>query len=467
MFPARRFAGKKVALFGLARSGEACAAALMAGGAAVTAWDDSPAAVTRARAAGLPVGDLRDADFGGFNCLVLSPGVPLTHPDPHWTVKAAQKAGIAIIGDTEVFAREIAGSGARMVAVTGTNGKSTTTALIGHILKAAGQEAHVGGNIGTACFLLPPPEGHSIYVLELSSYQIDLMPSLKPDVGIIMNLTPDHLDRHGTMENYAAVKARMIAQQGPEDTAIVSIDDPWCRRIVETRTSPSRLVPMSVERRVPDGVSGPDGILTLMRQGAEIARIDMAGARSLRGKHNWQNAAATLAACAALGLDAEAIAAGMMSFPGLAHRMEEVGRLGRVIFINDSKATNADAAGRALASFAVIYWIAGGRPKAGGIKELEPFFGRIVRAYLIGEAEEDFARTLDGKVAYERCGTLDRAVAAAARDAGRDPSAEPAVVLSPAAASFDQYPDFEVRGEAFCAAVRQLAGVAVTRGEVG
>ena len=329
MFPARRFAAKKVALFGLARSGEACAAALMAGGAAVMAWDDSPAAVTRARAGGLPVDDLRKVDFSDFDCLVLSPGVPLTHPEPHWSVKAAQKAGIEIIGDTEVFAREIEGSGARMVAITGTNGKSTTTALIGHILKSGGLDAHVGGNIGTAVFLLPPPTRQSIYVLELSSYQIDLMPGLAPDVGIIMNLTPDHLDRHGSMENYAAVKARMIARQTPEDTAIVSIDDPWCRRIVETRTSRSRLVQMSVEQRLADGVSGPDGILTLKRHGEEIARIDMAPARSLRGKHNWQNAGAALAAGDALGLDGETIAAGLKSFPGLAHRMEEVGQAGQ------------------------------------------------------------------------------------------------------------------------------------------
>ncbi len=465
MFPARRFAGRKVALFGLARSGEACASALMAGGAAVTAWDDSPAAVTRARAGGLPVDDLRKADFSRFDCLVLSPGVPLTNPEPHWSVKAAQRAGIEIIGDTEVFAREIAGSGARMVAITGTNGKSTTTALIGHILKSAGRDAHVGGNIGTAVFLLPPPTRQSIYVLELSSYQIDLMPGLRPDVGIIMNLTPDHLDRHGTMENYAAVKARMIARQSPEDTAIVSIDDPWCRRIAEMRPSASQLVQMSVERRLADGVSGLDGILTLKRHGEEIARIDMGPARALRGKHNWQNAAAALAAGDALGLDAGAIASGLMSFPGLAHRMEEVGRLGKVIFINDSKATNADAAARALAAFPAIYWIAGGRPKAGGIDELEPLFGHVRRAYLIGEAEDAFARALEGKVACQRCGTLDRAVEAAARDAGNDPAGEPAVVLSPACASFDQYPNFEVRGEAFCAAVRQLKGVVVNRGE--
>ncbi len=352
-----------------------------------------------------------------------------------------------------------------MVGVTGTNGKSTTTALIGHILKSAGADAHVGGNIGTACFLLPPPGERTVYVLELSSYQIDLMPGLAPDVGIIMNLTPDHLDRHGSMENYAAVKARMIALQGPDDTAIVSIDDPWCRRIAETRTSRSRLVPMSVERRLADGVSGPDGVITLKRQGEEIARIDLGGARALRGKHNWQNACAALAACAALGLDEASIAAGMMSFPGLAHRMEEVGRLGKVIFINDSKATNADAAGRALAAFPAIYWIAGGRPKAGGIAELAPLFAHVRRAYLIGEAADEFAGTLEGKVAFERCGTLDRAVAAAARDAANDDAAEPAVLLSPAAASFDQYPDFEVRGEAFCAAVRQLQGVVLTRGE--
>ena len=464
MFPARRFEGRRVAVFGLARSGMACAEALRAGGAAVFAWDDSSAAVASAEAGGAPVADLRNADFSTFDALVLSPGVPLTHPSPHWTVGRARAAGIEVIGDTEVFAREIEGSGADIVAITGTNGKSTTTALVGHVLKAAGRDAEIGGNIGKAAFLLGPPRPGRIYVLELSSYQIDLMPSLKPKVGALLNLSPDHLDRHGSMEGYAAVKARMFAGQGPGDTAIVSLDDAWCEAIAKELSVPA-VVPISVERVLDDGVSAPDGVLRERRAGATVEEIDLGPMRALRGRHNWQNACAAYAAARAFGLDAGAIADAMASFPGLAHRMQEVGRIGPVMFINDSKATNVDAAARALAAFDTIYWIAGGRAKAGGIEDLSPYFGNIVRAYLIGEAAEEFARTLQGRVDTVMSRTVERAV----RDAGRDALAEgrrgAAVLLSPACASFDQFASFEVRGEAFCAAVRALEGFKAREGD--
>ncbi len=466
MFPAHTFKNKRVGLFGLARSGLACAEALRLGGAEVFAWDDAEAAVAGARAAHLPVADLRGIDFTTLNSLVLSPGVPLSHPEPHWTVAKAKAAGIEIIGDTEVFQREVAGTGARIVAITGTNGKSTTTALIGHIFKALECDADVGGNIGTAVFLMRPPVKDRIYVLELSSFQIDLMPGLKPDVGILTNLTPDHLDRHGSMENYAAIKARMFAKQGESDTALIGVDDEWCVAIALAIRNRSTVRPVSVSHHMEDGISAPDGILRDCRNGSEVAQLDLRAMPALKGVHNWQNACMAYGAARALGLSVADIERAMKSFPGLAHRMQEVGRLGQVSFINDSKASNADAAAKALASFNSIFWIAGGIAKAGGIKPLAPFFGRIEKAYLIGEAAEEFSRTLSGKAPFELCGTLDKAVAAAARDAANSNLEDVVVLLSPACASFDHYRNFEIRGDAFVKHVSELPGIAMaTKGE--
>ncbi len=453
MFAAHTFKGKKVALFGLARSGTACVESLTLGGAEVFAWDDAVATTDVARASGIPVFDLRDVDFRSLDYLVLSPGVPLTHPEPHWTVVKANAAGIPIIGDTEVFQREVAGTGARVVAITGTNGKSTTTALIGHIFKASGRDVEVGGNIGTAVCLMRSPVKDRIFVIELSSFQIDLMPSLKPDVGILTNLTPDHLDRHGSMQNYASVKARMFAKQTAGDTAMVGVDDEWCATIAKGISGARRV---SVERVLSDGVSAPDGILCDRVNGALVAEIDLRDMPALRGAHNWQNACMAYGAAKALGLRVAEITAAMKSFGGLAHRMQEVGRLGVVAFINDSKGTNADAAAKALASFENIYWIAGGVPKAGGIEPLTPLFSLVAKAYLIGEAAEEFGRTLEGHVPYEMCGTLDVAVRAAARDA------DGVVLLSPACASFDHYRNFEIRGDAFVKLVSELPGVSMT-----
>ncbi len=464
MLVADKFAGQRLAVFGLARSGLALIEALTAGGAEVLAWDDNEKSVARERLDGLPIADLHEVDFSTLDALVLSPGVPLTHPEPHWTVRRARAAGAEIIGDTEVFMRQIAGTGARTVCITGTNGKSTTTALAGHVLAEAGFDAQIGGNIGKAVFLLEPPRDNTVYVLELSSYQIDLMPSLKPDIGMLMNLTPDHLDRHGTMANYAAVKARMFALQDGGDTAVISVDDAWCREIAGGVKGPTK-VRVSVERSLKNGVSAPSGVLRHREGGASIASIDLSGMMVLRGRHNWQNACAAYAAAHALGVPARTIEAGMASFPGLAHRMELAGRRGSVLFVNDSKATNSDAAGHALAAFDNIYWIAGGRAKSGGIEPLAPMFSRIARAYLIGEAAEDFAKTLKGTVQAELCGTMDVAVERAARDAGQADDGEAVVLLSPACASFDQYPDFEVRGDAFKALVRELDGFETMAGE--
>ena len=463
MFPAFTFKDKKVAVFGLARSGTAMIEALRLGGAEVHAWDDAGPSVEKARAAGVPVSDLHALDFAGLDALILSPGVALTHPEPHWTVKKARHAGIEIIGDTEVFAREAKGSGARIVAITGTNGKSTTTALTGHLFKQARRDCDVGGNIGTAVFLMRPPVKDRIYVLELSSFQIDLMPGLHPDAGILTNITPDHLDRHGTMENYAAVKARVFAKQGAGDTAICSIDDEWSAEIAAGIDPGTNIRMVSVLRPLLDGISAPDGILSDRRDGKEAARIDLRDMPALRGAHNWQNACMAYGAARALGLSIAEIERGMKSFPGLAHRMQQVATINGVAFVNDSKATNADATDKALATFDTIYWIAGGISKTGGIEPLRQYFPKIVKTYLIGQASDEFAATLDGSE-FEKCGTLENAVAVAARDALAGAKTGAVVLLSPASASFDQYPNFEVRGDAFVKAVAALPNVQMISG---
>lgn len=463
MFPATTFKGKTVAVFGLARSGTATIEALQLGGATVHAWDDSAPAVEKGRAAGLPISNLHQLDFGTLDALVLSPGVPLTHPEPHWTVLKARHAGVEVIGDTEIFAREAMEAGSRIVAITGTNGKSTTTALIGHVLQHAGLDVDVGGNIGKAVFLLRQPAKGRIYVLELSSFQIDLMPRLDPHVGILTNITPDHLDRHGTMENYAAVKARIFASQHRGDTALCGVDDDWCSAIAErTVATGTDLRRVSVVKDLVDGLTAHDGILRDKRGGTVKAEIDLRAMPALKGRHNWQNACMAYGAATALGIDAKTITAAMLSFPGLAHRMQQVGRMGVIPFINDSKATNADAAEKALAAFDNIYWIAGGIAKTGGIEPLKPLFPRVARAYLIGQAAQDFAATIGTSLPFEDCGTLDNAVNAALRDAQEDGRPGAVVLLSPACASFDQYPNFEVRGDAFVNAVARLPGIEMT-----
>jgi UDP-N-acetylmuramoylalanine--D-glutamate ligase len=463
VIPVTTFAGRKVAVFGLGGSGLVSASALLAGGADVVAFDDNAGSVAKANAAGIPTADLRGADWSKFAALVLAPGVPLTHPSPHWVVALAQKAGVAVIGDIELFCRERAriAPGAPFVAITGTNGKSTTTALVGHLAAAAGLDAQVGGNIGTAILSLAPPAAGRVHVIECSSYQIDLAPSLDPSVGILINLSEDHLDRHGTMEHYAAVKERLVSGVRNDGTAIVGVDDEWCSAVaVRLARAGKRVVRISVRRALSNGVYAERGRIVRADGTGAAVIADLAGINSLRGLHNAQNAACATAAALALGLDPSAIQAGLKSFPGLAHRMEEVGRRGRVLLVNDSKATNTDSAAQALACFSDIFWIAGGKPKTGGIESLRKFFPRIRKAYLIGEAAEEFAATLGGEVAHEIDGTLDKALAAAARDAEASTAAEPVVLLSPACASFDQYRNFEVRGDAFRDLVRGLPGIA-------
>jgi UDP-N-acetylmuramoylalanine--D-glutamate ligase len=458
MTPVTVFRGKTVAVFGLGTSGLAACAALAAGGAKVIAFDDQQNGVAAVAAKGFATGDLRAADWKTIAALVLAPGVPLTHPAPHWSVKLARAHKVEVIGDIELFCRErrVNAQGAPLIAITGTNGKSTTTALIGHLITAAGREAAIGGNLGTPILSLPPPDTKRTHVIECSSYQIDLSPTLDPSVGVLLNITPDHLDRHSTIENYAAIKERLVAGVEPGGTAVIGVDDEFCVVAADRIERASmRVVRVSVERKLRDGIYREAEQLVIAEGGVARGAVDLAGIGSLRGVHNAQNAAAAYAATRTLGIGYDAIQAGLKSFPGLAHRMEEVGRKGHILFVNDSKATNADAAAKALASFHDIFWIAGGCAKEGGIEALRELFPRIRKAYLIGEAAADFAKTLGSAVPHEIVGTLERAVSLAAREAEASGLKETVVLLSPACASFDQYPNFEVRGDAFRELVRK------------
>ncbi|MFI4948215.1 MAG: UDP-N-acetylmuramoyl-L-alanine--D-glutamate ligase [Alphaproteobacteria bacterium] len=448
------FKGRRVAVLGLARSGRAAARALTAGGAQILAWDDDPA-VREALAAEIPLCDPAQEDWRDIAALVLSPGIPQSYPEPHPAVLRAREAGAEIIGDIELLGR--AQPEARYVGITGTNGKSTTTALVGHILAAAGRRVETGGNLGTASLSLAPLDSAGTYVLELSSFQLELIESLAFEVAVLLNVTPDHLDRHGGMAGYIGAKRRIFAHQGAGSTAIVGIDDPICRSICEElrREGSARVVPISVNERAPGGVYVDQGWLVDATAGQPVRVLDLALAERLPGSHNWQNAAAAYAAARSVGVAAAAAASAIRSFPGLAHRQELVDTIDGVRYINDSKATNADAAEKALACYEAIYWIAGGLPKAGGITSLTPYFRRLRHAYLIGTATEEFAATLGGSVPFTRCGDLGTALCAAAEDARRDGVAGAVVLLSPACASYDQFAHFEARGDAFRALVAE------------
>lgn len=470
MIRATTFAGKNVAVFGLGSSGNATVRALLEGGATVAAWDDSAAGREAAARAGVPIVDLTAVDWSQFSSLVLAPGVPLTHPEPHWTVKMAHAAGVEIIGDVEIFFRELASQGASspVIAITGTNGKSTTTALAAHILKHAGYDVQMGGNIGRAVLTLEPFKVGRHYVLELSSFQIDLTPCVAPTVGVLLNITPDHIDRHGTIEHYAAVKERLIAGA---HVACVGVDDAYCLDVLKRRAETGAVCAFSVKHKLAPGYSVmEDTLVCANREGLAIKLGALSGIGSLRGAHNAQNALAAVACVReclnAMGRSPDLDWQGALSsFPGLAHRMEEIGDItnaaGKVLFINDSKATNADSTEKALLSFPRnCYWILGGKPKEGGITALAPYFKGIAKAYLIGEASDAFAATLESAhVPYMRSGTLESAVASAAADAQAGGAAEAVVLLSPACASYDQFKNFEVRGDAFRALVAALPGV--------
>ncbi len=449
------FADRDVAILGLGRSGLATALALDAGGARVHAWDDDAIRRETAGAAGIPLADPASLDWNRIAALVPSPGVPFTHPAPHPAVARAVAAGIEIVGDIELLARSR--SEARIVAVTGTNGKSTTAALIGHMLGRDGRRVEIGGNLGRPALDLEPLGADGVYVLELSSYQLDLTVRFAPDIAVWLNISPDHLDRHGDIAGYVTAKRKIFRRA--DGVAVLGIDDEPSFETYKALDAEGgrRLVPVSLKLTPGDGVCVEGSVLREVIGDDAWPVVDLRLAQGLRGVHNWQNAACAFAAARALGVPSAVAGGAIISFPGLAHRMEPVASINGIPFINDSKATNAEATAQALACFDNIYWIAGGRPKAGGIESLEPYVSRIAHAFLIGEAADDFARTLKGRVAVTRSGDLLTAVRDAAAAAAANPGNRGVVLLSPACASFDQWPDFEARGDAFRDAVNALA----------
>jgi len=446
-----------VAVLGLGRSGLAAAKALLGSRILVWGWDDDAKVRGAAGQAGIPLVDLYLCDMRQPTMLVLSPGIPHTHPKPHPVVERARTNGCEIIGDVELLIR--AQSDAAFVAVTGTNGKSTTTAMIGHVLDRAKRDVAVGANLGMPALELDALGAGGTYVLEMSSYQLELTPSLTPDVAVLLNISPDHLDRHGGIDGYVAAKRLIFKRQRPGSTAVVGVDDALSRKVCDGLRSANaaRVVPVSGRDPVRGGVYVADGTLRDDTDGSDVAVLDMADAAALPGEHNAQNAAAAFAAARALGIESDIIVDAIRGFPGLAHRQERIAVINGVAYVNDSKATNADAAARALSCYDAIYWIAGGQPKDGGLDAVAPWLDRVRHAFLIGEAAEDFADNLEGRVPLTRSGTLDAAVAAARACAETEQAASPVVLLSPACASFDQFRDFEDRGDAFRALVEAMA----------
>ncbi len=444
------------AVLGLGRSGLAAARALLAAGAAVWAWDDEAVRRREAEAVGLALTDLTDRPLDGIAALVLSPGIPHTHPEPHPVASRARWAGVPVLGDIELLARACPGT--RTLGITGTNGKSTTTALVAHIFGQAGLAHAAGGNLGPPALAFPRLGADGWYVLEMSSYQLELTFSLAFDVAVLLNITPDHLDRHGGLDGYIYAKS-LIFKTDPKkrQTAVIGIDTDHSQRLYASlvTTGAWHAVPVSAERELDAGVYVVGEQMIDTMPGGAGAVLDLRRVPALAGRHNAENAAAAYAACRLAGLDTATVVRAIASFPGLAHRQQPVLDWRGVRFINDSKATNAQATARALACYDAIHWIVGGQAKAGGLDGLEAYLPRVRHAYLIGESMDAFATWCRGRVAYTCCGDLNTAVRTAAGHAGADPGA--VVLLSPACASFDQFRDFEARGEVFAAAVRALA----------
>jgi UDP-N-acetylmuramoylalanine--D-glutamate ligase len=424
----KKLNSRPVAVFGLARSGLSSVRAIVGAGGSVIAWDDDDMARKKAAALGAKIEPLTEENLKGCALLLLAPGVPLHYPKPHDVVVAAKAAGTEVICDIELFSRVY--DNIRTIGITGTNGKSTTTALIHHIIKKSGRPTVMGGNIGVPVFDLQIKDKPFV-VLEMSSYQLDLCPTFTPEIAVLMNITPDHIDRHGTMEKYAAAKKRIFTGQG---VAIINTDDDNCKRIAQD-------ISMKGNRMVVP--------LTLKDEKAKEVKENM----SLVGDHNLQNALAAYHACHAAALYDQEIYAGLRTFAGLPHRQFPVRVVNNVSYINDSKATNAESAAKALGSFDNIYWIAGGRPKEGGLNGLESFMPRVREAFFIGEAMEDFASWAEkNKVKHKKCSTLDVAV----REAHAAASGNAVVLLSPACASWDQFSSYEERGDVFAKLVNDL-----------
>ncbi len=446
--------GSSFVVLGLARSGLATVRALRAAGIDCTAWDDNAASRDAAAQLGARIADPATIDWSSITALVISPGIPSTLPVPHPVAVAARAAGKPIICDVELLAR--AQPQARFVAITGTNGKSTTTALIGHILQQAGARCEVGGNIGRGALDLDPLGDGGLYVLELSSYQLELLQTFHADIAVWLNITPDHIDRHGDLAGYVAAKKNIFARQRAGDCVVIGTEDEPSRDVEREMAARSGIacVPVALDRPVANGISYRAGMLV----DADGYTVDFSDVLTLPGDHNAQNAACAWAVCRWLDVPRETIVAGLRTYPGLPHRQERVAAVGKVVYVNDSKATNADAAARALSSYDDIYWILGGQAKEGGVAPLASYFDRIRHAFLIGDATELFAGQLEGKLPYSRCGDLQSALNAAHALAQREAAGPAVVLLSPACASWDQWKSYEHRGDAFRAMARALPG---------
>ncbi|KAA9009832.1 UDP-N-acetylmuramoyl-L-alanine--D-glutamate ligase [Histidinibacterium aquaticum] len=463
MIPVRGYEGKTVAVLGFGRSGRTAARALQSGGARVVAWDDGPAGRAAVEEEGLELRDpARQGALEEVDLLVVSPGIPHLYPAPHPAIAAAWEHGVPVDNDIGLFFASLGSSGwarmdqpPRVVAVTGSNGKSTTAALIHHVLTEAGKSSQLAGNIGRGVLDIDPPEDGGIVVLELSSYQTELARGMTPDIGVFTNLTPDHLDRHGGLGGYFAAKRRLFSEGGP-DRCVIGVDEPegqyLANQLVEG-TGDDRLIRVSANRKITRGwgVFARKGWLSEYRKGRQVGTIDLREIKGLPGAHNHQNACAAYAVARTLGLAPRTIAAAFETFPGLPHRSQLVAERDGIAWINDSKATNVDSAVKALGAFSRIRWICGGLRKEGDLSPLVEAAGSVVKAYVIGREAEAFATELKG-IEAEVCTTMARAVERAAEEA----EAGDTVLLAPAAASFDQYDNFEKRGQDFAVLVDAL-----------
>ncbi|MGB0411227.1 MAG: UDP-N-acetylmuramoyl-L-alanine--D-glutamate ligase [Pikeienuella sp.] len=458
MISVRGYENRRVGVLGLGRSGLATARALAQGDAIPVCWDDGEAARDAAIAEGFLVEDLtKDKAWADMRLLITSPGIPHLYPHSHPAIVAARANGAVIDNDVGLFFRAIGMTGAevKVIAITGSNGKSTTTALVDHILATAGKPRQMGGNIGRGVLDLDPPADGEVIVLELSSYQLDLARALAPDIAVFLNLSPDHLDRHGGLGGYFAAKRRLFELGAPEH-AIIGLDEDHGRflaaAVQDDAEDGARLTRIATTRKL----KGEDRSVFMNKnhltewRGKQVAAFDLRGAPALQGKHNHQNACAAWAAARALGIGPKLIQKALETFPGLPHRMERVGVANGVTYVNDSKATNADAAEKALLTYENIRWIAGGVAKEGGIEPLLPLMDRVAKTYLIGRDADAFATTLSGH-AYEMCGDLETAMARAAAEAEEGD----VILLAPACSSFDQFASFEARGDAFRALAQE------------
>ena len=466
MIPVLGFEGLRVGVLGLGRSGMATARALEAGGAQALCWDDGEAGRAAAEAEGFTIWDpLKQDAFEGVSWFVTSPGIAHLYPAAHPAIMAAWDAGVPVDNDVGLFFRSL-GQGdwvnhdtpPRVIAVTGSNGKSTTSALIAHILEENGTPVQLAGNIGRGVLDIEPPEDGEVIVLELSSYQTDLARALTPDIAVFTNLSPDHLDRHAGMGGYFAAKRRLFAEGGP-DRAVIGVDEAEGKYIANQLAEGAgdgRVIRVSSGQKLTGvgwDVFARKGWLSEYRKGRQAGSIDLRAIKALPGAHNHQNACCAYAAVRALGIAPRVIEQAFHSYPGLPHRSQVVGEKDGVLFVNDSKATNVDAAAKALAAFPRIRWICGGLEKEGGLDALKPALGSVIKAYVIGREAQGFALQL-GDVPHEICTTMAQAVARA----GAQAESGDVVLLAPAAASFDQYNNFEERGQDFTDHVQKLIG---------